>query len=294
MITAVIQLRNEPMPELTNESKLLIQKYMLRLVAVPAALLMVVSFLLGFFINRVAQKEAELAMQKSLNEFQSLVDQAQLDVKTSQIELKKLNEHSKKQIPEIQSKLSKLQSNLDSEQNNLTNVARDVVDVSGLAKKLRNELTNLFEGDAKPEDITEFLELFNKHAAKIELAGRLDKLENQLNVTVSDVYEKATKSGIRIHCGETPINSDTSQMYGDDGKSLNVRIRLPTESNFSTQPLILTSLTGNAGHFIVDGATSIYNRSEGAFTVYLRHTGPISPAEANKLGWRITWIAIGR
>ena len=70
------------MPELTNESKLLIQGYMLKLVAIPAVVLAIVSFLIGFFINRVATKEAELEMQKTVISANAALDTAKLEIDT--------------------------------------------------------------------------------------------------------------------------------------------------------------------------------------------------------------------
>jgi hypothetical protein len=98
--------------------------------------------------------------------------------------------------------------------------------------------------------------------------------------------------------GSTPVGTTAWQQYFDQGAGVfeqGVFVDVDTSSaGFTTTPIYITSIGGNSSHWVTTGATSIYNPTPRGFRVYVRYsTGqPITPQEANQLGWHINWIAV--
>jgi hypothetical protein len=98
-------------------------------------------------------------------------------------------------------------------------------------------------------------------------------------------------SVIRIGSGSTPTGSTAWNVYTPTGIFLDVNT---SAAGFGTTPLYFTSLGGNSSHWATVGATSVYTATPTGFRVYVRWVdySPLTPAQANSLGWHINWLGI--
>lgn len=61
-----------------------------------------------------------------------------------------------------------------------------------------------------------------------------------------------------------------------------------SDCGYTSTPLVFTSIGGDAGHYDIRGATSIYRASPTGFRVYLHQSG-ITASEAEQLGWHVNY-----
>ena len=97
---------------------------------------------------------------------------------------------------------------------------------------------------------------------------------------------------IKIGSGRTPSGSTAWQQYtSGNGVYLDVST---SSAGFTTTPIYLTSIGGNTSHWATTGATSIYFPTATGFRVYVRWVdgSPLTPAQANSMGWTISWVGI--
>ena len=94
-----------------------------------------------------------------------------------------------------------------------------------------------------------------------------------------------------IASGSTPSGTTNWQVYAANGIYLDVDT---SAGGFRTTPVYVTSIGGNSSHWSTTGATSIYFATATGFRVYVRWVdySPLTPAQANSLGWYINWIGM--
>jgi hypothetical protein len=95
----------------------------------------------------------------------------------------------------------------------------------------------------------------------------------------------------RIASGSTPTGTTAWQVYTTTGIFVDVNT---TSGKFTNVPVYVTSIGGNSSHWSTTGATSIYSATATGFRVYVRwvDSSPLTPAQANSLGWHINWIGM--
>jgi hypothetical protein len=122
-------------------------------------------------------------------------------------------------------------------------------------------------------------------AIVIVLFAALITVINQPTLALSQTVQSAL-----IARGLTPVGNTAWQQYEVDSVFVDVDT---SSAGFTTTPMYLTSLGGNAYHWMTTGATSIYHSTPTGFRIYVRFTGgSITPALANQYEWHINWIAV--
>jgi hypothetical protein len=68
-----------------------------------------------------------------------------------------------------------------------------------------------------------------------------------------------------------------------------------SSAGFRVGAIYVTSLGGTSSHWATTGGTSIYSPTARSFRVYVRWSdgNPLTPTQANQLGWHINWYAVG-
>ena len=97
-----------------------------------------------------------------------------------------------------------------------------------------------------------------------------------------------------IASGSTTPGATAWQQYNPPANT-GVYVDVDTSAGrFSTTPVYITSIGGNSSHWATTGATSIYSATATGFRVYVRwaNGNPLTPAQANSLGWYINWIGM--
>ncbi len=94
-----------------------------------------------------------------------------------------------------------------------------------------------------------------------------------------------------IASGNTPPGATNWQVYTANGIYLDVDT---SSGRFRTTPAYITSIGGNSSHWNTIGATSIYQATATGFRVYVQWVdhSPLTPAQANSLGWYINWFGM--
>ncbi|MEU1879806.1 hypothetical protein ABZ470_21045 [Streptosporangium sp. NPDC020072] len=80
------------------------------------------------------------------------------------------------------------------------------------------------------------------------------------------------------------------QVYTDTTITLQVDTG---DAEFAATPVYVASISSTGGsQWLLSGATGIYDATPTGFRVYVRWTdgGPLSPADAERYGWYVTWI----
>jgi len=95
-----------------------------------------------------------------------------------------------------------------------------------------------------------------------------------------------------IASGRTEPGATNWQVYSPTGIFVDVDT---SSAGFRIGAIYVTSLGGNSSHWATTGGTSIYTPTATGFRVYVRWVdgGPLTPAQANQLGWHINWHAAG-
>jgi len=80
------------------------------------------------------------------------------------------------------------------------------------------------------------------------------------------------------------------QQYGTGGVFIDVNT---AGYHFTTTPVYVTSLHGNAAHWGTTGGSSVYNPTSTGFRVYIRwwNDNPMTVSQVQSFGWHIQWIA---
>jgi hypothetical protein len=67
-----------------------------------------------------------------------------------------------------------------------------------------------------------------------------------------------------------------------------------SEGYFTHTPMYIASLGGNSSHWSTVGGSSIYMPTPTGFRVYVKwvDNSPLTPAQAQSLGWHINWIGM--
>jgi hypothetical protein len=113
----------------------------------------------------------------------------------------------------------------------------------------------------------------------------LDSLE------ITTFNEVLKMSVVKIASGRTTPGATAWQVYSPNGIYLDVDT---SAAGFSGTPVYITSIGGNSSHWSTTGATSIYLATATGFRVYVRWVdySPLTPAQANGLGWHINWMGM--
>jgi hypothetical protein len=107
------------------------------------------------------------------------------------------------------------------------------------------------------------------------------------------MLSQSTDSPVRVAFGKTPPGATAWQQ---DPGGCGVFVDVDTSPGmFSSVPIYLSSLEGEAAHWATTGATSIYSAVANSFRVYVRWAGgsSLTPQQANEFKWHINWVAIG-
>ena len=96
----------------------------------------------------------------------------------------------------------------------------------------------------------------------------------------------------RIEGGSTPAGNTNWQQY-EGGKGVYLDVDT-SAAGFNNTPVYITSIAGSSSHWATTGATSIYSPTPTGFRVYVRwvDNSPLTPAQANSLGWVINWVGV--
>jgi hypothetical protein len=93
-----------------------------------------------------------------------------------------------------------------------------------------------------------------------------------------------------VAAGETPPGSTDWKQYSPEGIYVDVDT---SDAGFGSRTVVYTcSLGGDSRHWTTTGGSCIYNAARKSFRVYVRHTGPITPEQANSWKWHINWMGI--
>jgi len=94
----------------------------------------------------------------------------------------------------------------------------------------------------------------------------------------------------RIRCGST--TSSAWKKYSSSGVFVDVDTK---SAGFSSTPTYVASLAGSTHHWATTGGSSIYNPTKDGFRIYVRWADgkPLTPADAKRTGWHVTWVGIG-
>lgn len=103
--------------------------------------------------------------------------------------------------------------------------------------------------------------------------------------------------GIPPEAGRTPQGSTNWQVYSPTGIYVDVDT---SAGKFTKPPVYITSIGGVSSHWATTGANSVYpippatSPTATGFRVYVRWAdgSPLTPAQANELGWHINWIGM--
>jgi hypothetical protein len=97
----------------------------------------------------------------------------------------------------------------------------------------------------------------------------------------------------KIGYGSTPIGNTKWIDYYFNGNQIGIYVDVDTSSaGFTSTPIYITSLGGQAHHWRTVGASSIYEATPTSFRIYLQGLDAITPQFANKNNWHIQWIGI--
>ena len=97
----------------------------------------------------------------------------------------------------------------------------------------------------------------------------------------------------KISFGSTPIGNTNWLDYYFNGKQIGIYVDVDTSSaGFTSTPIYITSLGGQAHHWRTVGASSIYEATPTSFRIYLQGLDAITPQFANENNWHIQWIGI--
>lgn len=104
---------------------------------------------------------------------------------------------------------------------------------------------------------------------------------------------KVTVRGVKIVSGSTIPGATGWQTYGAYSVYVDVNT---AAAGFTTTPPYVISLGCYSNCWDTTGGSSVYNATPTGFRVFVRFADdrPISPADANALGWHINWTAVGR
>jgi len=97
----------------------------------------------------------------------------------------------------------------------------------------------------------------------------------------------------KVWTGKTIPGQTNWQKY--TGSMAGVYVDVDTaEAGFTSIPIYLTSLGGDACHWETTGATSVYQSTTTGFRVYVKFSSgaALTPAKANENKWHINWIGI--
>lgn len=120
----------------------------------------------------------------------------------------------------------------------------------------------------------------------------VEGLDNVM-VTVPMVLPGIAKIGF----GSTPKGSTNWVEYYWDGNLEGIYVDVDTSSaGFTSTPVYVTSLVGDANQWSTTGASSIYAATPSSFRVYVRwwdgNSVQVTPQFANERNWHIQWIGI--
>jgi subtilisin family serine protease len=88
--------------------------------------------------------------------------------------------------------------------------------------------------------------------------------------------------------GQTTPGSTNWQAYFNTGVYVDINTSV---CGFTSTPLYHTTIGGTNGHWMTEGATSIYSPTPTGFRVYVFYATGITPAQANQWQWHINWNA---
>lgn len=262
------------MSELNLESKSLIRKYLLTLFALPATILAIVGFLLGWFINDAARGQAYadaygqaqskiLELTSSASVAAERATNAEVDAKEATVELNA----SLAGLAVISKKIEGYGSKLDTIEKA----------EQGLATEVAVELLK------NPGNLTTVIAAtFGDRLSSVESQG----LKHEEIITLQ---ESRLDSNIRF--GSTPEGNTDWKLYNNAAGGVYVEIDT-SAAGFKETPIYLVNLAGQTSHWTTKGGSSVYSPSPTNFRVYIQQEN-ITAVQANEWGWVVNWVGIG-
>lgn len=129
-----------------------------------------------------------------------------------------------------------------------------------------------------------------------DVEGEYDNNEGSYEVTISKSASPIILPGIsKIGFGSTPIVNTNWVDYIFNGQLIGIYVDVDTSSaGFTSTPIYITSLGGDAHHWSITGASSIYDAKPTSFRVYLRESDgtALNSQYAKDDHWYIQWIGI--
>ena len=262
------------MSELTLESKALIRRYLLTLFVLPATVLAIVGFLLGWFINDAARGQAYAdAYGEAQNKILELTSMASVaaDRATSAEEnataaTKDLNS-SLGDLAVISSKIEGYGSKLDTIEKA----------EQGLAAEVAKELL------LKPGNLT--TAIAGKYGNRLLNVEALGEKHEKITATQNE------RLGAKVRFGATPIGKTDWKLYQNKAGGIFVEIDT-TSAGFEETPIYLVNLAGKTSHWTSSGGSNVYAATPTSFRVYIQQTN-ITVERANEWEWVVNWIAVG-
>ena len=124
-----------------------------------------------------------------------------------------------------------------------------------------------------------------------KMADCITSLQTKIQEQQEEI-KNLRKEQQRICSGKTEAGNTAWVQYIDNGNGIYVDVDI-SECQFSSTPILTSSLAGNTRHWVTTGASSIYALLPNGFRIYLKHIETITPAKANKFQWHVNWIAVG-
>ena len=69
-----------------------------------------------------------------------------------------------------------------------------------------------------------------------------------------------------------------------------------SDCNFIETPTVVSSLVGTTRHWTTTGGSAPYVPTAQSFRIHVEdfHEIPLTPEDADKYGWHINWVAVGK
>jgi hypothetical protein len=246
---------------LSHEARQAIRDYLLKLMALPAIVVALLSFVLGYFINQGAQLAG---ISKALDVVQTI--------------LPKLNESANSAA--VASEKSKL---------NAANAEESVKKASADVEVLEKGLKDLDQLRAALKD---------KDQLSAEITRQVlddQKFKDQLSEAVTKSFQAIFPQKVRIYAGTTGVGRTdwkAAGTYAGPGVMTSVPVSIPKEAGFKYPPLYFVNISGGGGQEAVTGASSYFNTDNG-FDVFLHlPNGEATVKKATEAAWTVNWLAI--